>query len=460
MKDKKTIFDNQNKDNNLGFTLVEALVFLFVFSIITVTFYQSWAVATRAIVDSRKKAGAVALANETMEQIRNMSYDRVGIISGDVIGDIPSAQTITRSGIEYSVNADVDAVNDSFDGVEDDANPIDYKKVVVNVSWSSGDDSRSATLVSTFTPPGIEDVFTGGILKLKIVNNDGNPIQSVWVRIKNDLIVPSLDTYEQTDANGEIWLYQSSPSLETYEITVSPSGRDSFDYYQVATFARTATFEPSDVHGSVVGGVINSKTIKTDKISDVDLHLRTPLDNIVQNETFNFKGGRDSGYDLTLPGERYYLESVNLNSGLDGDVSFGDTSSGSYFFIYPADDPDYKFLWIDESVTLSNKFDLSPNVKMDAYARLAPKNMGSLLIKVVDKTDETPIVGAYVEAVSGAVTISGSTNQYGYVYFPDLASGLSALPDGGYAITAEKDGDNDSKTESVSGSLAEVIMEL
>ena len=52
-----------------GFTLIEALLVLFIFSLIAVTFYSLFSVGTKHILESKFRLGATAVANERMESV-------------------------------------------------------------------------------------------------------------------------------------------------------------------------------------------------------------------------------------------------------------------------------------------------------------------------------------------------------------------------------------------------------
>ena len=60
-----------------GFTLIEALTLLFVFYLVKTTFYAASIAGTRQIIESKNRLGAVAVANEKMEIIRNRDYDTI-----------------------------------------------------------------------------------------------------------------------------------------------------------------------------------------------------------------------------------------------------------------------------------------------------------------------------------------------------------------------------------------------
>src|SRR5665647_564527 len=90
-----------------GFTLIEALVFLFIFAIVTITFYATWSVSARYIIFVKNRFMAVSLASEKMEVVRNLSYDKIAHTGGDPPGNLHEDETITRAGRAFHVHTDI-----------------------------------------------------------------------------------------------------------------------------------------------------------------------------------------------------------------------------------------------------------------------------------------------------------------------------------------------------------------
>ena len=129
-----------------GFTLIEAMVFLFLFSIISVVFFQVYVVGSHMIIDSKNRLGATALANQKMEIIRSIAYGSIGTkhwngsawVFGIPGGDLLEDETVNVNTTQYSVHTFVQYVDDAFDGVAPaDVIPTDYKRVRVTVSWGN-----------------------------------------------------------------------------------------------------------------------------------------------------------------------------------------------------------------------------------------------------------------------------------------------------------------------------------
>jgi len=110
INNKKNLF--KKTETSKGFSLIEGLVLLFIFSLITVTFYSLISVGTRYIVDAKNRLGAVSLADEKMEIVRNLAYANVGTVSGEVGGNIPQDEDVTENAHTYHVSTLVEYVDD------------------------------------------------------------------------------------------------------------------------------------------------------------------------------------------------------------------------------------------------------------------------------------------------------------------------------------------------------------
>jgi prepilin-type N-terminal cleavage/methylation domain-containing protein len=57
------------QDTIHGFTLIEALTVLFILAVVVMTFYETWNLGTKYIINTKNRFGATALANQKMETI-------------------------------------------------------------------------------------------------------------------------------------------------------------------------------------------------------------------------------------------------------------------------------------------------------------------------------------------------------------------------------------------------------
>lgn len=422
------------KRNKLGFTLIEMMVFLFIFTTVSVTFYKLFVTGMQAMGNVRQRLSAVALANEKMEVIRNLDYEKIGTVGGIVDGELQQNETVVRDSKPLFVDIDVISVDDPFDGefiLGTDASPNDCKQVRVSVSWEQGNPSKEVVLVSTIVPPGIESIYTGGILSLHVIDNSGQGIPNAVVTIRNDAIEPAVDTTMTTNEYGDLFLSQVVPADQSYNISVSKNG-----YFPVRTYAPypISPINPVDTDATVVASVINQKTLITDAYSVINLHTKTPLGEPVANISFSLTGGKQIGNTVVVspdtPESVWAYDENSLNSGTTGMVTLSEMSSGPYFFTYGTSSENslYEFLQMDLTNNSSSSFSVSPGATLNETAIVADKNLDSLWLTIVDAVDKTPIADSEVRLKNSdsSYDVTLVTNKFGKVYFPDSSAVITS----------------------------------
>ncbi len=180
-----------------GFTLIEALTVLFIFGVVVVTFYETWNLGTKYIMNTKNRLGATALANQKMEIIHNLGYDFIGTTDGIPSGSIQEDEAVTVNTATYQVHTFVEFVDDPQDGtlaLLTDLVPNDYKRIRITVSWGDESPAEQVALVDTISQDGVESAAAGtGLLSINALDNAGNPVPSVSAHIVNSAISPSVD---------------------------------------------------------------------------------------------------------------------------------------------------------------------------------------------------------------------------------------------------------------------------
>ncbi|MBP7811286.1 MAG: prepilin-type N-terminal cleavage/methylation domain-containing protein [Candidatus Moranbacteria bacterium] len=430
-----SVFSSANQQQRIsGFTLIEAMVVLFIVSLITLTFYETWNLGMQHIANAKYRLGASALANQQMEIIRSLIFDDIGTVSGIPTGTLAQDQTLNMNNTTYNVHTVVRFVDDATDGTlgaGTDIAPNDYKQVTVTVSWGAAGDAETVEMTSIFSLDGVESVAAGtGILSVNVLNAAGIGVGNAIVRIRNTALMPNIDVTAATDVNGNIMFPGAPASVQEYHITVSKAG-----YYGNMTHDPypVSLFKPTNVHASVVAGSLSAATLVADRISSLEIQTEDPFGADLPDVDFTVSGGLVIGVDAGT-GEAVYDFSQASVTDSGGEVNFSDRSSGAYTFtLDPSEVAQYEFLRLNPEESVQNMISLAAGDSKSVKYVLAEKNFPSALITVTNAVDSTVLMGASVRLHSTALgfDVTLATDTYGQAYFPvnstPLASGTYDL---------------------------------
>lgn len=427
----------KNKKNNSGFTLIEALVLLFIFSLITITFYQVISVGTRYIIFSKNRLIAISLANEKMEIARNLPYDYVGIQGGACAGNIPQDEDLVESGKNFHVHTLASYVDDPFDGTlggsPSDTAYKDYKIVKVTVSWNNdGADQGSVFLLSRFVPPGLEAATSGdGILSINIFSDQagGAGVSGATVKITNSDL--GFSETRQTDNMGNVMIVGAKESIQKYRIEVSKS-----DYETVETFPvyPDTAYNPVDTHASVVAGSMNVTNIALNKTADLKIITQDYFGNTISDISFTLEGGRKLGTEAGDPYSPVYNLDEISQTNSSGEKEYNSISPGQYYFNLGDTISDYVQIGTDPV----SPFVLASEKNLDLKVVLAPKNETSILVEVKATGNVDPFIGAKIELSNTAgYSEDTTTDGNGSAFFPKTEGALFEAGNYNLKITAD-----------------------
>lgn len=250
------------KKNN-GFSIIEAIVGIFLF---VTAFYALYGVLSFsfALISQNKMAlGARALADEQMEYLRSLPFNSVGVVAGNPSGAIPATESITLNGVQYTRRNVIFWVDDPKDGLATDVSPdtisTDYKQAKIEVTWSFRGTAKSFFTVTNITPKGMETNAPGGIFKITVADASTSPVQGANINIKNT--ATGLDVNRLTPSSG-IWYEYGLPPGTGYEITVTKAGYNSSQTYSTSTVTN-----PDPGHLTSIDDTVNPKVFFIDKVS-------------------------------------------------------------------------------------------------------------------------------------------------------------------------------------------------
>lgn len=403
--------------------MIEALVFIFMFSIITVTFYSVITLGTGYIIEAKNRLGALALANEKMEIVRNLQYAAIGTTTGIPAGSILADEDVTTGPKIFHVKTLVQYIDDPLDGLlPADPIPTDYKRVKITILWpNSSGGSGEIYLVSRFVPPGLEVSSGDGILAVNIADGAGASISQAHVRIFNDIVSPTVDIEQNTDNQGNLMFPGAKQSQLGYEITVSKSGYETVNTVDPGSVAYT----PKDPHASVVDGSLNTAYITIDKLADLKIKSVDYLGNALPDVSFHIKGGRELGTDSTfVPAETVYILDADATTNASGEKDFNNHSPGQFFLTDVAAVSGYALIGASpissfEVLPAVYEFSLLPDEAKTVELKFADNNADSLLVKVLNNSDNVPLNNIQVKLTNGSGYDTTITTSFdGVAFFP------------------------------------------
>lgn len=428
-----------------GFTIIEALIFVFILVISVLSFYQAFNVGLNYIIETKKKLGAVGIANEEIEKMRNLGYES---LNTGAAGDV---ETI-RNGITYYVTTNITNADDEEDGVAPaDTVSWDYYRIGLTVKWDLTNPNKQITMNGIVVPPVIEKDADLGYMRLHVLDQDGaglaNAVVSVLDLGDNELVYSG-----PVDASGNLFLTGLDPG--EHRISVTDDGGN----FPVETLDESGGFVPESElqHMEIFGKTLAEKYIQTDKTSTLSVDLKDAFGNAISNLGFEVYGGKLLGATSGVPDYSFPdgTDPESVSSG-DGTETFSDLSFGPYFFNFTDlndGTTDYTFLWMTPISSSEDIISLDADTTLDAEAVLVPENKPSLLATVTDAISLDPVVGAQVKlqrTVDPLYGLTLITNDFGKVYFPEDAAELA---NEAYDLTVSATGYD---TESTSVNIAD-----
>jgi prepilin-type N-terminal cleavage/methylation domain-containing protein len=427
----------KNKNIQKGFSIIEVLISLSIMVVAFVSFYKVSSFGTKYIIDAKNKMAAVAFANEEMETIRNLSYDKVGTQGSiDIPGNLLQEQDVVANGKTYQVSIDVRYFDDPMDGTitstPADLIPNDYKIVKVIISWAdSNGQTKSVSSSSRFVPPGLETSVGGSPLSINVIDGETLlPVSQAAVNIKNTSVTPTINDTINTDSNGYI-LLPSARISNGDKVTITKSG-----YETIETMDASSTFTPIYGHINVIAGFLNSYNFIQNKLADLTVNTVDYQDNPIGNIQFSISGGKIIGHDNLGANVFSMVNTAGTTDPTEGKKKYSNISSGNYD-ISTAANVQYQVIDYDPSTT---PFFLAPGSDSTYKIRLADKNIDALFLEVDDsESPAAPIAGAKVTLSKNGTDIFTDklSSLRGIVFYPDGSDSLTA---GNYDLKIEADG--------------------
>ena len=399
-----------------GFTIIEAIVGMAIFLIVTGSLFGITQLIFESIGQTRVRHTARLLANEKIEEARNLSYEDLGTVGGIPAGPIEPIEQVSLGGIMFEVTTTIAYIDDPFDGeAPADLVSTDYKRVRVKLEWAGAFASgkRPVVLVTDVAPKGIETNDGGGTLSLLVFNSEGNPLNGAGIHIVNSTVNPQVDLTITSDSFGRVILPGAPSAIESYEITVTKAG-----YSSDRTYSTQEVTNPSKSHITVLEGQVSEASFAIDKVSSLTVNTfgsRLASFPTLTNVDLRIRGEKIIGNDETESPIYKFDELIQTNTS--GTYTFSNMEFDSY--IFEVVDGSYDLAGSNPALPIGLDADEQLNIDLS----LAPDSPdGSLLVLVADSGDVSL-------SSSSARLINGLSS-----YDETIETGDAGDPDFGHAF--------------------------
>ena len=439
------------KNNESGFTIVELLISIVVFVIVsasTITLLISY-ISISGYAQS--KSAAISIATQKIENLQQLSYNELAVEGGAIVisgTPLPASETVERSSKKYIVKTEINYSDDAFDGCYSyspeqmttrcvngppatgkpiDNNPRDYKLAQVRVYDTNN--RMLATLSSRFVAKVAEVPSDASMIDVMVTDSGGNKVEGAVVRLQNNAMSPSIDQSITTDAFGSA-LFMDAPAsaAPNYVVSVTKPG-----YSSLTTIAESGDLIPIYGNTTAILQSVSRVSLVIDPVSPSRSVRVTAVDSNGQplvGKTITLKGGQKM---FTDQADRQFYSSKTVTTDSSGVVVVGGLQPGSYyvdsadgyvvaahsavsgdkfypFYIPPGDSP-----LSGMSVMQDIKVYISSNSAQAAIHRITPNSISLAsggLDDIAILIEGRNLSGATADLVCGANTYTGILTPY------------------------------------------------
>jgi len=406
----------QHGGEQSGFTLLEVLVGLVIFAIVSVAIFFSYGNVAEIIQSAQYNSAAVSLIESQVEMARNMRYEDVGTVGGVPAGLIPQVQTVTLDDIPFTLHAYVRNIDDPFDGLfPQDTAPADYKLVEFQITCDTCARYKLISLATLVAPKNLESTSHNGNLFIRVLDSAGNPIPGASVHVTDPSAKPAIDLTDITNTNGQLQLVDTATGSAAYHIVVSKTG-----YTTDQTYPPGHPANPVKPDVTVATQQLTITTLSIDQTSSVVIRAHDHFCAPVSGMDFAISGTKLIGTQPDVP--KY---SQNVSTGADGSWSSNSIEWDAYT-LRPTDTS-----WDIAGTQSSLSFSIDPGAAKTFDWYVEPSSADGLSVAVTDQNGQ-PLDGATVHVTGSGYDRTGVT---GRTTLDALAMPLTMTPlgDGTYA---------------------------
>jgi hypothetical protein len=366
---------------------------------------------------------AKAIAQETIELVRNLPYSSIGTQGGIPAGSLPQTELVNRNGLNYIVTTSVIYIDDPFDNqAPTDLLATDYKRVRIDVSWEglAASKTNPVTLITDISPKGIETSVGGGTLSILVFDASGKAVPQASVHIV--ATSKGVDLTIQTGSDGRIMLPGAPKCNSCYSITVTKSG-----YSTDRTYTSSEVANPTKPEQSVITDTVTNVSFAIDLLGTLNVSSKGSVDNnfpAIGNQSFRLRGNKIIG--TTNQDVPVYKYDKTLTTDASGNLQINGMEWDSYQFTNLSSS--YDVAGTNPLVPLN----LLPNSTLNFSYSLQPNSSNSLLTIFTDPAN-SPLASVSARLTKQpnfeATSSSGLSTDpnFGQIFFSNLTNAAYVL---------------------------------
>ncbi len=373
-----------------GFTLIEVIIGIAVFAIITVGVYSSFNALKKATRGAREQTILSSLSSQYLEVVRNMPYDNIGTENGNPNGVLADESDPIVSNIEgetYNAYYEITYIDDSADGTilaGTDVSPNDYKQVKLVVEKMST--SKITTYITNVSPQGLEGLSNAGALYLSAIDANGQPIAGANFHIESLNLTPDIILDRTSDSSGN-WIEVGLPAtVNGYRIIVTKNGYSTDSTYPITV----ANPNPTKPDATVVNGAVTQIAFAIDFTSNLTIRTVNETCQNISGIDMNLRGAKLIGMTPSvLKYDQDHTSSagqIALNA-IEWDTYTPTLLTGQSYTVY--------------GTSPIQEISVLPAASQTFTIVLGPDSTDSLLVIVKDSATGTAIEGATVSLHDG-----------------------------------------------------------
>lgn len=394
-----------------GFSLIETLIGVLVFSILAVSIYGGFTQILKGVNTLHNRGLAISLANEQLEIIRNLPYADVGIVGGLPPGKIPHEQTLVRGGTTFAVTATIRNIDLPFDGTAggtpNDLSPADNKLVEISIDCAACHNFSTIAITTQVAPKNLEATGNNGSLFVRVFDANGQLIPNADVQVVNTAVSPTITINDVTNNNGELQVVGAPPSVGNYRITVTKDGYSTDRSYAIGGSGNP---NPSKPHATVATGQLTQISFAIDELSTLNFSSVSPTCAPIGGMDFQMTGGKLIG----TPSVYKYDQALVTNGS--GALNLSNVEWDTYTL--RSIDSAYDII----GTSVLNPMSVAPGSTQEVMVVVAAKNARGLVVGVEDAGTQLPLTDAVVRLYGGSVDRTITTGQ-GYYTQTDWSGG-------------------------------------